>query len=263
MAKVIEKLWNWGHLEGSHKASYGLDTNMTPEEFAEVYGIKNAFIVSYGGNIQPPLEGFARRFAGLREIKWSVVGNASDPLADDRLGYTKDILDVRSVGGNITGGIVDDFFSPERMKRYTPAVLREIRNTFHEQGMDFWCVLYGHELDFEFEEYLDCFDGITFWIWESRMIPQMRMYLDKLAEKIGDKPVMLGVYLWCYAASERKPMDPELFEMQLKYYFELLKDAKIEGIIICSSTIGDADLETNRILKRYIEEQGQTEIAAK
>jgi len=260
MAKIVDKLWNWGHLEGSHNKGTGMDCKMTPEEFAEVYGIKNAFVVSYGGNIQPPFAPFAQRFSGLKEVKWSVVGNETDPLANDRLGYTKDILDVLSVAGNITGGVVDDFFSPERMERYTPEVLKEIREAFHEKGLDFWCVLYGHELDFDFDAYLDCFDGITFWIWECPRIPEMQTYLDKLAAKIKDKPVMLGIYLWSYSKNERKPMDPVLFEMQLKYYFQLLRAGKIEGIIFCSSTVGDADLESNRILKRYIRQYGELEI---
>ena len=44
--KLIEKLWNWGHLEGSHNKCTKLNCSMTPEAFASVYGIKNAFIVS-------------------------------------------------------------------------------------------------------------------------------------------------------------------------------------------------------------------------
>ena len=86
----------------------------------------------------------------------------------------------------------------------------------------------------------------------------MDQYIAKLRSKIKDKPVMLGIYLWSYSKGDRCPMDPVLFEMQLKHYFELLKAKEIEGIIFCSSTVGDADLESNRILKRYIEEQGDT-----
>ena len=63
MAKLIEKLWNWGHLEGSHNG-YGFNSTMTPEQFADEYGIRNAFIISYGGNIQPPFDDMAKRFSG-------------------------------------------------------------------------------------------------------------------------------------------------------------------------------------------------------
>ena len=93
MAKLVEKLWNWGHLEGSHNAMIA-DCKMTPEEFAEVYGIRNSFIVSYGGNIQPPFDDLAKRFSVLNEVKWSVLGDASTPIPDAELGNTEDIIDV-------------------------------------------------------------------------------------------------------------------------------------------------------------------------
>jgi hypothetical protein len=75
--KLKEKLWNWGHLEGSHKDCTLLDCKMSPEQFAQEYSVQNAFIVSYGGNIQPPFDSFAERFSGLREVKWSVLGDSS------------------------------------------------------------------------------------------------------------------------------------------------------------------------------------------
>jgi len=259
MAKLSDKLWNWGHLEGSHNECTGLNCGMTPEEFAEVYGIKNAFIVSYGGNIQPPFDDMAKRLSALGEIKWSVLGDSSTPLPDDELGNTKDIIAALGAGANITGGIVDDFFSPKRMERFTPEVLAKIKSTLNAAGRDFWCVLYQNQLDLGLEKYLECFDGVTFWLWGCEKINDMKDYLDKLFGLTYDKPVMLGVYLWDYA-NGKKQMDSVLFEKQLSYYFDLLREKKIEGIIFCSSTIGDAELETNRILKEYIEKYGGDEI---
>jgi len=136
----------------------------------------------------------------------------------------------------------------------------EIKNTLHKAGLDFWCVLYADQLDLDLEAYLDCFDGITFWIWECKKIPEMEHYLEKLFSLAKNKPVMLGVYLWDYSGNAKSEMDTVLFEKQMSHYFELLKSKKIEGIVFCSSTIGDADLETNRLLKKYIEQQGEMDI---
>ena len=69
---------------------------------------------------------------------------------------------------------------------------------------------------------------------------------------------MLGIYLWDYNSA--KPMDSNLFEEQLKQYFGFLREKTVDGVIFCSNTIGDADLETNRILKDYISKYGQDEI---
>lgn len=258
--RLIDKLWNWGHLEGSHNAVVSMDCKMTPEGFAEEYGIKNAFIVSYGGNIQPPFDGLAKRLSGLGEIKWSVLGDASTPLPEAELGNTQDILDVLPVGKNITGGVVDDFFAPARMERFTPEVLKKIKKALNDKGLDFWCVLYDNQLDFDLEKYIECFDGVSFWIWEGKNIAHMEMYLEKLFSLTAGKKVMLGIYLWDYSEEANCPMDTALFEKQMKAYFELIVAKKIDGVIVCSNTIGDADLETNRILKKYIELYGDTEI---
>ena len=260
MAKLIDKFWNWGHLEGSHNSCTGLDCSMTPEEFAEEYGIRNSFIVSYGGNIQPPFDGLAKRLSGLREIKWSVLGDASSPLPESELGNTDDILAVLTDDTNITGAVVDDFFSPERMKRFTPEVLKKIKAALNANGLDFWCVLYEFQLDLELERYMECFDGITFWVWHSENIPQFADYVEKVKKLAGDKPVMTGIYLWDWAHKVTVPMKPELFEMQLKKSIGYVTEGVTDGIVICSSTIGDAKLKTNSILKRYIREYGNTEL---
>lgn len=257
--KLIDKLWNWGHLEGSHNHIIKFDCSMTPEEFAEVYGIKNAFIVSYGGNIQPPFNALASRFSSLKEVKWSVLGDAGTPLPDAELGNTEDILSVLDDAGNITGGVVDDFFSPKRMERFTPSVLKKIKNALNAKGLDFWCVLYDHQLSLDLERYLECFDGVTFWIWKSPQLANTEKHVQKLLSLVKNKPVMLGIYLFDYGTGGI-PMNAKLFEEQLSLYFGYLRDGTADGVIFCSSTVGDADLDTNRILKKYIAEYGDIEI---
>ena len=256
--KLIQKLWNWGHLEGSHNKITGFDCRMTPEEFAKEYGVERAFIVSYGGNIQPPLGEIAKRFSSLSEVIFSVLGDGSTPLPDTELGNTEDIIDALCDADNITGGVVDDFFSPERMKRFPPEILKKIKTALNRQGLKFWCVLYSFQLDLGLEEYIDCFDGVTFWIWDTKDLENLDGHLEKLYKLAKGKLVMLGVYLWDYLHS--RPMDPLLFERQLSKYFTLLSDGTAEGVIFCSSTVGDAPLETNVILKRYIHSMGDIEV---
>lgn len=257
--KLIDKLWNWGHLAGSHNEITGFECHMSPCGFADEYGIKNAFIVSYGGNIKPPFDEKAKEFSSLDKVIWSVLGDASSPLPEHELGNTNDILDVLDVADNIVGGVVDDFFSPERMKRFTPEVLMKIKKALNDRGLTFSCVLYNNQLELDLEKYIECFDCITFWIWECENIPHMDEYLDKLFKISKGKPVMLGVYLMDYCKLYTQ-MDSRLFEWQLEKYFEMLASKTIEGIVVCSSTVGDAPLETNRILKDYINRYGNIEL---
>lgn len=225
MEKVIDHLWNWGHLEGSHNETWGFNCNMSPEEFAAEYGIPNAFIVSFGGNIRPPYEGLAKRMSSLKEIKWSVIGDSSTPLPDLELANIDDVIQVSKVADNVTGGVVDDFFSPTRIERFTPAVLSKMQSVMHAQGLDFWCVLYAHELDDRLIPYLDCFDGITFWIWDCCDIIHMEEYLEKLKKLADGKSIMLGVYLLNYCTGAL--MDEMLFRKQLTWYFDKLENGEI------------------------------------
>lgn len=261
MAKVIDKLWNWGHLEGSHNNVCNLNCNMSPEQFAEEYGIKNSFIVSYGGNIQPPYHDLAKRMASLNQIKWSVLGDASTPLPEARLGNTEDVIEVSKCVDNITGAVVDDFFSPQRVERFTPEVLAEMKSELNKNDLDFWCVLYKNEMDEKLLPYLKCFDGVSFWIWKCQDIINVEEYLEKLFSLTKGKKVMLGVYLWDYSGEVNGPMDETLYRKQLSLYFDLLEKGKIEGIIFCSNTLGDSGLDSCRILKEYIAEYGQHEVA--
>ena len=258
--KLKEKLWNWGHLEGSHNGIVPFDCKMSPEGFAKEYGVENSFIVSYGGNIQPPFNDLAKRFSVLKRVKWSVVGDASSPLPKAELGNTDDVIACLKDGKNIDGGVMDDFFSPERMKRFPPSVLRKIKKKLNDNGLDFWCVLYDVKIYEDLTEYLDCFDGVSFWLWGCEKIKRVDEYVDRFLSVTKGKKVMLGIYLYDYRDDGTDPMDADLFRKQIEKYFGLLKSKRIDGVIFCSNTVGDAPLETNKILKEYIKKYGDTEI---
>ena len=109
---------------------------MTPEAFAKEYQVENAFLVSYGGNITPPFEPVAERMKDIHNIKWSILGDASSPLPDSPLGFTEEIIELAKKYPNITGGVIDDFYAPERLKRFPPEVLQTIQKRLAENGLD-------------------------------------------------------------------------------------------------------------------------------
>ena len=88
-----------------------------------------------------------------------------------------------------------------------------------------------------------------------------RLQNEEFAKEYGvGKSIMLGVYLWDYLDVGTKPIDPVLFEGQLQRCFALLEGGVVEGVVFCSSTVGDADLESNAILKTYIKAYVDKEI---
>ena len=74
---------------------------------------------------------------------------------------------------------------------------------------------------------------------------------------------MLGIYLWDYAEHRCCEMEKNLFKKQISFYFKLLLKNKINGVVFCSSTIGDAKLETNDILKKFVQKYGNKKIKDK
>lgn len=226
---------------------------MTPEEFSVAYGVPNAFVVSYAGNINPPFDALADRLSGLQEIKWSILGDAGTPLPEAELAYTEEIIELAKKYPNVTGGVIDDFYSPKRLERFSPAVLQKIQKKLSENGLDFWAVLYEvHIAEENLKEYYDCFDGITYWIWKQEHIDDLDAYLELFFDRFPNKRKMLGIYIWDYA--RLVPMEQERFIKQLDKYAALLLERKVEGLIVCSGCAGDANLETNRFLKRYLRE---------
>lgn len=247
-------------MEGSHNGITDFDCVMTLTSFAEEYGIPNAFVISYGGNIQPPYDELAESLGKLKEIKWSVLGDASTPLPEDRLGWTQQVIDVAQSHPNITGGMVDDFFSAERLEKYPPVVLQEMKQKLNGQNpsLDFWSVLYEFQLKEDISAHLECFDGISFWIWYQEAIDSMKDHVEEFLSCTQGKRRMLGIYLWDYA--ESKKLELERFKKQLDYYVELLKKGQIEGIIFCSGCIGDAKIETTKYLREYLTRHHNMEI---
>ena len=55
-------------------------------------------------------------------------------------------------------------------------------------------------------------------------------------------------------------MDGARLEEQLRLYFPLLETGRLWGLVVCSSTTGDADTEANRVLKRLVAEYKDREI---
>ncbi len=247
------KLWNWAHLETSHNYWTKQYSDITIEGFAEEFNIKNAFVVSFRDNINPPFDRLADRLTSLNDIKWSIMGDASSSIPEEELGYTEYIIDVAKTHPNITGAVIDDFFSPKRIEKFTPEVLRKIQARLHENNLDFWGVLYADHVGLdEAKKYYDCFDGLTYWLYTEDDVKNMEALVDKFMEMFPNHKKMLGIYTYDYAG--HKERDTEQFKTQLGYCKKYLDEGKIDGVIFCSGCIGDLDIEANHILKDFAKE---------
>src|SRR3989339_1569367 len=120
MTKVSDRLWIWGHPEGSHEKWPGIKkpSRMTPAEGAYYLGVPNLIMVRWEGKPRPPLDPYAISFRPLKQVVWSIVGAAGVARRDE----VKQVIDLSKRFPNITGAMMDDFFTmpPPKDKDYTP-----------------------------------------------------------------------------------------------------------------------------------------------
>ena len=258
METIRDRLWIWGHPAGSHNGWGGKGISvMSPCEGAHYIGARNVFMVSFGGNLQPPFDRYSKCMESMREVKFSIIGDSSSPAKGDSMGDLDEVIGQINRYKNVTGGIMDDCFGPERLKVYTKEKLFEMNRRLKEGAgadADMWCVLYEHQLENDLGGRTDAFDGITFWTWEERNLVNFEKNYEKLKKAAAGKRIMLGVYLYDYPNGHE--MKAENVIMQLEKYSKLLCGGEIEGIIFCSNTVMDVGYECVEETKRWIAENG-------
>ena len=250
---IRDDFWLWGQVPNSHHEEgnniYNLPgvNKMTPIEGAKFFGIKNICMVVMED--KPAVEEFpqmADELSSIDKVVWSVFGNGGSKRTSDGGSDIAPMLEVAKSHPNIIAGVADDFMNDARMKIYTPEIINGYKERLHNEigrKLDFWAVLYAHELADKIKPYLDVFDVITFWNWRADSLSALDENLERLKGLAGeDKPIYAGCYMWDYG--NHKPMPMELMKMQLEKYLEWYNEGKIKGVILCSNCIADIGLDT-------------------
>ena len=191
---------------------------------------------------------------GLKEVKYSIVGDSSSP--EKPFGDIDEVIDQSKKFDNITGGIFDDFYGEKRFETYTPEVVKQIRDKMHEANLDMWCVYYANQLNTgELADRLQYLDGFTFWTYSETELKDFEENYAEFLRQTQGKRRMLGCYL--YDFSECHPLSKDTMEYQLNRYAKALKTGEVEGIIFCASPIIDMDLEAIDYTRKWIKEHGK------
>ena len=262
---VRDRLWIWGHLEGSYDNSFGLPQNsrMTPLQGAEYLGIPNIIMVRYGGKPSPPFDEYAAQYCNVKKLMWSFVGDASSGTSQEEQDH---VLALARKMPNITGLFMDDFFhgdarpvdavQSEPSAAVSLARLREIRNKIEQinRKCDIGVTLYTHQLNPAIRRHLDLCDVVSFWSWTADDLAKLPENFAKYQEIVPNKRTLLGIYMWDFGQSKPLPMD--LMKMQCDTALKWLKTGTIEGMIFLASNICDMKIEAVEWSKRWIAEHG-------
>ena len=266
--KLRDTLWIWGQDPGSHHKVGGNAwklpgvNRMTPVEGCRYLGIPNCCRVVMGGLPVPPFDHEADLLDPLGQVVWSLIGDSGSKRNDGGTDL-EEIIRIAGSHPNITGGIMDDFMNPARMKIFTPERLSGFRRRLHTalpgKPLDLWTVLYTHELTDAAVPYLEQVDRISLWTWKGCDLPALPDNMKRLRQLVGDeKSVLCGCYLWDYGACA--PLDPGCMAFQLETYLSWLRQRRIDGVIFCSNCIADVGIEAAETARAWIAEHGDEEI---
>jgi hypothetical protein len=264
MTKLRDKFWIWGQSPNAHHETgnnyYNLPGSniMSPLEGAMYLGVNNCCRVVINNHPSPPFDQYSMALTSMREVVWSVLG-ASGSNGD---GLDLDeVLRQSEMFPNITGGVLDDFFTEEdSTPRMTLDELRYIRTKLqnNKRPLTLWMVLYDYQLSSPVQQYLDECDVITFWTWKGRELRNLDKNFDIFKNVTHKKRRLAGCYMWDYG--DCKPLSRDDMKYQCEKYYKWLKRGDIEGIIFCSNCITGLGLDTVEWTRNWIKEIGDEKI---
>lgn len=262
MSAVRDRLWLWGHHEGSHNTGWNLPrpSSISPSDAAEYMGIENLIMVTYCDVPRPPFDDYAKRLSPLKRVVWSVVGDAGS-VRNAENPDTDELVRISGLYPNIVGGIIDDFFNAadkeKPISRFSAEEILQFSQKLKSapRPLDFWGVLYSHDLDLPIADYLEHFDAVTFWTWHAADIPKLEDEFARLEKTMPNIRKLLGCYMWDYGAC--RPMPVEFMEHQCQIGLKWLKEGRIEGMVFLASCICDIGLEAVEWTRRWIAETAE------
>ncbi len=289
---VRDRLWIFTVLAGGDNNSLERGnvrggSRMTQAEGAFWLNVPNLLLIRSGD--EPPLpdgqegraktsfEQYAISFQPLDRVVWSVVGSGGK----GGMSELAPVLDLAKKFPNFTGIYLDDFIIDAKRQAdgrivgrpaIQPDELKRAREQMKVVGrpMDVWVTLYTHEInpsrkiaspgfrgcDPPLADFLDQFDVLTLWTWNSDELPVLEENLVAL-EKIAPKStrIALGMYIWDF--HNRKPVPVELMKHQCELGLKWLKEKRIHEMIFLANTVLDVGLPSAEFSRQWIAKVGK------
>lgn len=261
-----DKLWLWGQSPDAHweeNNTYKLPghSRMSAVEGCYYFGIDNICRVRMMGHPMPPYDQESEAMRPCKRVVWSLLGAGGEPVTE--MGDLDEVVRQAGIYDNVVGGVFDDFFLPNRLKTFTPERLAALKNKMCADAgrpLEMWVVCYEDKLDTveNIGKYLEQFDVITFWTWCASALGKTEENIERIRALSPQSRIMAGCYMWNYG--EQKPMTAEEMSYQVDLYRRMLREGRIDGIIVCSNCIADLGIEAVEYMRKYIEEHGDEEI---
>lgn len=243
---------------------YWFRSRITPAEGAFMLDIPNVLFISCDGEPAPFTKdalGYMESFYRMKNVLWGCAGSSGYRAGNEE----KFVLQLAEQYPNITGVFLDDISLPVRQREDKAEAMAEVvemlkgvKNTLSaaKKPLGTYITWYWHE-----EPYpglLDYVDGFSFWTWNSDDLPKLPERFEKIENTYRDKKVLLGIYM--YDFYNRRPVSDEMMEFQCNYALSLLKQGRIDGIMIEANSVMGVGLPSERWLRRWLEEVKHIEV---
>lgn len=256
MSKTVrDRFWLWGHPENSCRSFTGKEHGQgyPPAVGARYLGVRNIYYVAFGNamNIAAcagDMDGIAK--TGLAVERWG------DPDANP----VDKTFSLAPLFPNLDRMIWDDFFNggnPKHIQTWNDRgipYLRATRDRLHAAGLSMWVVLYQHQLDMPIGEYLDVFDGVSFWFWNEPDKAGYHEHSRRFLELTPGKRRQIGCYLFNFGLL--KEADAAMVRYQLDQNLDLMREGKTEGVILHNNDLQGLGFEAYEEAKTWLSLHG-------
>jgi hypothetical protein len=276
---VRDKLWVFCNPRNADYNMVRRRSVMSPLESAVYLGVPNILMVNQypGGRDvalagqegwyepwEPPLEQYAFPLKILKRVAWSIVGASGVSTDSER----KQVLDMALHTPNFVGVYMDDFFHNKPDGKVASLSLEELRGIQQQlkgtsKKLDLYVTLYTNQLDRPIADYLNLMDVVTLWTWDNADLGNLEANLSRLEKLAPKSRKMLG----CYTAATNKGQTPPwtglpipAMQQQCETALRLLRDGRIDGIIIYGCTTMDLNWKSVEWAREWIQRVGDTKL---
>ena len=238
---------------------------MTAAESAYYLDVPNVIMVqastgeSQYGRFEPPFEQYALALRPLKRVAWSIVGSGGFAAESE----TREVMDLAKRTPNVTGIMLDDFFtgkSEGKRAALTVDELREIRREIEASGKQLDLLVthyYTRFLPLPLDDYLELVDVVTLW-GSAEDLSSLDETLVRVEKQMPNKRIMLGCYMFDFGAKGPLPVD--LMQRQCEAGLRWLREGRIEGIIFLANTVADFDFPSVEWTRQWIREVGDEKL---
>ncbi|MBQ7176762.1 MAG: hypothetical protein IJS08_05035 [Victivallales bacterium] len=230
------KAWVWG---GPTPFWFGSLADDTLIKGAEYFNVPN--VVYVGGPVEEkyiaPLAKFDKVMVQMTD---TCRAKEFQPESDEECAAKASAFSAKYP--NIISGMLDDATHTGHNKelKLDGEVFRKVQESAkkHNPAMQVSCVIYMHELDqYDFTPMLPYIDRVVLWFWSKQDLLRLEERFERCCQVFAGKEILLGIFIHDYGCADLGN-PPECLKFQMHKAARLIKDGKLNGIVI----LGDREI---------------------